>query len=166
MATTKSKEVEKAADTVVAEAGTTRDVAVDPEVFRRFLAAADESAASADADEVMLQIVTDILNATTVDDVLGGVGAIHARDYLNTPFTVTNVKFHKSTMAEAEGKFFAVLEGADRNGEKIAVTCGAHRVIAQIWKLADLDALPIDLRIEQAQHPTANGFYPMWLARA
>lgn len=138
----------------------------DDETLQRFLAAADEEVREIDSDEVTLQIISRILHAEDVDDILGGGSLTHARDMLNVPFALTGVRFNRSDMGGDGPAFYAVLEGADDNGEKVLVSCGARNVIAQAWKLRDIDALPIRVQIEESDRPTSNGFKVMWLAKA
>lgn len=138
----------------------------DSDVFRRFLAAADEGQLDANPDQVAIDIIAKILNAETTADVLGGGGATHARDYLDTPFTLTGLHFNESTFEGQGPNFYAILEGADENGERVAVTCGARNVIAQAWKLADMGSLPIAVVIKQSAKATSAGFHVMWLEAA
>lgn len=141
-------------------------VAVDSEVFQRFLAAADDDNLVDDPTNVTLDIIGKILGATSADEVLGREEATHARDMIDTPFALTGVKFNRSTFDGDGPAFYAVLSGASEDGENVAVTCGARNVIAQAWKLADLDALPIKVVIRQSAKPTAAGYHVMWLEAA
>lgn len=145
--------------------GTDLDV-IDNETFQRFLSAADAEVTELDADAVSMQIIGRILQATSVDDVLGGAGAIHARDYLNTPFALTGVRFNRSDIAGDGPGFYALLEGADADGVPVVITCGARNVIAQAWKLRDMDALPLRVQIAESERPTAAGYKVMWLEKA
>lgn len=138
----------------------------DSEVFQRFLAAADEGSLDQNADQVAIDIIARILEAKDATEVLEGSGATHARDYLDTPFALTDVRFNKSSFDGEGPAFYALLSGADGDGEKLSITCGAKNVIAQAWKLKDLDALPMQVVIRQAPKPTANGFHVMWLEAA
>lgn len=138
----------------------------DRETFERFLAAAETDAAEVDPDEISMQIIGRILAATTVDDVLGGAGALHARDYLSTPFTLLGVRFNRSGFGGDGPAFYALLEGADNAGEAVVITCGARNVIAQAWKLRDLGALPLRVQIRESERETAAGYKVMWLDRA
>lgn len=138
----------------------------ESEVFQRFLAAADEGQFEQDPAQITIDIIARILDATSVADVLGTSSATHARDYLNTPFVLTGVRFNKSTFEDGGPSFYALLEGADDNGEKQVITCGARNVIAQAWKLNDMDALPLRVEIKQSSKPTADGFHVMWLEAA
>lgn len=138
----------------------------DSDVFKRFLAAAEQGELDVNADQVAIDIIARILDAKTVDDVLEGGGATHARDYLDKPFALTDVRFNKSSFDGEGPRFYALLEGADANGERVTITCGAKNVIAQAWKLKDLDALPMQVELKQSAKPTAAGFHVMWLEKA
>lgn len=138
----------------------------DTEVFQRFLAAADAEVAEINPDQVAIDVIARILNAKSVDDVLSGSGVTHARDYLDRPFMLSDVTFQRSDFDTFGPAFYAVLRGADPNGEVVSITCGARNVIAQAWKLADMEALPLSVVIKQAERTTAAGYKIMWLERA
>lgn len=138
----------------------------DSAVFQRFLAAADEGQFEQNPEQITIDIIARILNASTVEDVLGTSSATHARDYLDTPFHLLGVRFNQSTYEDAGPDFYALLDAADRDGEKVAISCGARNVIAQAWKLADMGALPIDVQLRQSTKPTSAGFHVMWLEAA
>lgn len=138
----------------------------DSEVFQRFLAAAEDGDLEQNADQVAIDIIARILKADSVEDVLGGGQATHARDFLDTPFTLTGVRFNKSTFDGQGPTFYALLSGANGDGEPVTITCGAKNVIAQAWKLNDMGALPLAVELKQSQKPTAAGFHVMWLEAA
>lgn len=135
----------------------------DLEVFKRFLAAADDGNFDTDPEAVTMEIVGRILAADTVEGVLKRADATHARDYLDKPFMLGEVRFNKGDFEDSGTNFYAVLSGADPDGEKVVVTCGAKSVIAQAWKLADMGALPLGVVIKEAKRQTAAGYKPMWL---
>lgn len=137
----------------------------DRATLERFLASAETDAETMGADAVTLEVITRILRAETIDDVLDGGGAIHARDVLNVPFTLASVRFNRSTFEGGGPRFYALLNVNDRQGDSHVITCGASKVIAQAWRLRDLDAFPIDLVIKQSERETAAGFKIMWLER-
>lgn len=139
---------------------------VERSTFERFLAAADNDQSIATPDEIALDIIKRILDAQSVDDVLGGAGAIHSRDYLRKPFKLTDVRFNESSFEGDGPSFYGLLEGADPDGVKVVITCGARNVIAQAWKLKDMGALPVDVELAEASRETAAGFRPMWLEKA
>lgn len=138
----------------------------DDEVFTRFLAAADEGSLDANADQTSIDIIARILRATTPADVLGREDVLHARDFLDVPFTLLGVKFNRSEYDGSGPTFYALLDGANGDGEPLKITCGAKNVIAQAWKLLDLEALPIKVILKQSAKATSAGFHVMWLEAA
>lgn len=137
----------------------------DQATFERFLAAAEDDLAETNPDEVTLDIIKRILRSADVDEVLEGASATHAEDMLGVPFALTDVRFNRSSFDGAGPAFYALLTGADAQGEKVTITCGARNVIAQAWKLKDMGALPVLVEIQQSERPTAAGYKPMWLAK-
>jgi len=135
----------------------------DALVFERFLAAAEGGELDVDADDVTLDIVRRILSASSAAEVLDRVEPIHARDYLDRPFALKSVKFNESDFDSDAGKFYAVMDGFDDGGDPITVLCGAKQVIAQAWRLQDLDALPIKVKIMESTRTTKSGYKVMWL---
>jgi hypothetical protein len=107
-----------------------------------------------------------ILDATSVEDVLEGGGAVHARDMIGRPFALTDVRFNRSDYEATGPAFYAILSGADENGEKVTISCGARKVLAQAWKLKDMGALPVAVELTESERPTSNGFKVMWLEKA
>lgn len=138
----------------------------DSEVFTRFLAAADEGSLDASADQTSIDIIARILQATDAAAVLGREDVLHARDFLDRPFTLLGVKFNRSEYDGAGPRFYALLDGANGDGEPVKITCGAKNVIAQAWKLLDLGALPIKVVLKQSAKPTAAGFHVIWMEAA
>lgn len=138
----------------------------DDEVFTRFLAAADEGSLDASADQTSIDIIARILKATTAADVLGREDVIHARDIADEPFTLLGVKFNRSEFDGAGPQFYALLDATNADGEALKITCGAKNVIAQVWRLADLGALPCDVVLKESSKPTAAGYKVMWLEAA
>lgn len=136
------------------------------ETFQRFLRAAEEGQLEQNPDQVAIDVIAKILSADTIEGVFGGGGTIHARDYLDTPFKLLGLHFNESTFDGEGPNFYALLDAVNADGEKVAITCGAKNVIAQAWKLADMNALPMDIIIKQSAKATASGFHIMWLEQA
>jgi hypothetical protein len=134
--------------------------------FQRFLRAADDGQLTQNPEQVAIDVIAKILSADTIEGVFGGAGTIHARDYLDTPFKLLGLHFNESTYDSAGPNFYALLEGVSVDGETLAITCGAKNVIAQAWKLGDMNALPMNVVIKQSAKATASGFYIMWLEQA
>lgn len=134
--------------------------------YDKFIAYLSEQANNApDGSEINDKI----FSATTVDDVLGGVAgeAIHAEDIIGVPLLITAVRFNASDVMNANAlPAYAVMETVTTSGESKVVTCGATTVMAQLYKLIVLSALPQPVFIRRSAKPTRNGFYPMHLEGA
>lgn len=116
-------------------------------------------------EEAMLDILRRTAAATTVDEVLGQQEATHARDVIGVPLTFRGYKVLESTKQGSGPDFYYVADCVTSDGEELAVTCGAARVMLQLYKLQELDALPLTLVIRELDHDTAGGNRPMWLER-
>jgi hypothetical protein len=136
---------------------------VTSEHMARFLEAAKGDVEERDPAAVAMEIISRIVNADSIADVFEQSGATHARDYLDTPFTLLDVKFNESTVGTEGPAFYALLSGVNPDGEPVTITCGASQVLAQAWKLRDLGALPIDVILVESGKPTKAGFRVMWL---
>ncbi len=151
----------------------TTDVAVSGEEIslgELFAALAGDALApvTQTAEEAQHAIAKRYLEAETVDEVLGTRTALHARDVLDVPIELRNVRFLRSAFdSEAGPGVFAVLDiTIVETGEATAVTCGSVNVMAQAAKLRDLEALPVTVKIVESDRQTEAGFRPMWLEAA
>ena len=166
MTKTNEPTAKTAGDNVPAKASAQTLDVLDSEVFQRFLSAAETDAVELDPEHVSIDIIGRILKATTVEDVLGGTSATHARDFLDVPFALVGVRFNRSDFGDTGPSFYALLEGADADGVPVTVTCGARNVIAQAWKLREMGALPVKVVLKESDRTTRAGFKVMWLEGA
>lgn len=136
-----------------------------PSDFERMLETS-RSQALEDPEQVSRTIAERILSAGSVEEVLTPGEARHARELLDTPVTVHAVHFNQSDFEDGIG-FYAVVDVTDtESGDTFAVTCGGRNVMAQLYQLARLNALPCDVRFTQARKPTRAGYWPLWLVKA
>ena len=133
-------------------------------ILAEFLASAKGSVVQ-DPEQAMMDILRRTAAATTVDEVLGQTEATHARDVIGVPLTFRDFRVQESTYGGSGPDFYYLAECVNRDGEEVVVTCGAPRVMLQLWKLREMEALPLELVIAELDHETANGFRPMWLER-
>lgn len=110
-------------------------------------------------------IAREILNAENADDVLGGGDVVHAKDILNQPITIHGGKFVRSDYEEGAGVYVVADVTSHNTGNRVKVTMGATNVVAQIYRLAELGAFPVECKIIEASRPTADGFRPQRLVR-
>ena len=116
-----------------------------------------------DPEAVARAIAQDILTAPTIDEVFARRELTHARDVLGEPLTVLGVRWMQGDYDTAGPGFYAVMEAANHDGEKVQVSCGARNVMAQLWRLNELGAFPIQVAIVESGRTTAAGYKPMIL---
>lgn len=99
-----------------------------------------------DPAEMARKIALRDLNATSVDDLLGGGGDVTGlRNYLNKPFLLENVEWQVSDIDGDGLPFYAVLHVVTLEGETKVLTTGAVSVVR---KVAVMDA---------------RGWFPQWV---
>jgi len=123
--------------------------------------------AVADAKETAQRIALRDLNATSLDELLGGSSdVISGRDYVNKPFTLTGVEWQQSDIVGGEGlPFYAVCHIATIDGEAKVLTTGAASIVRKVAKMAAEGWLPAKVKIVKAAK-TEAGYEPLDLALA
>lgn len=114
-------------------------------------------------EDAAIQIIQQVLDARTPEEVLAPIEAVHARDVLDQPMQLLGVRWLRSDY-DVGTPFYAIMDVASiATGEKVAVTCGAQRVMAQLFRLAQLGAFPRNVILRQSTRPTSSGYYPLRL---
>lgn len=134
--------------------------------LQRFLTMTDAEVNDLDPEDASVAIIAEVLAADTLDDLIGSRDTVSSKNYVGVPFTLTAVKFQRSTLDGEGPGFYAVLSGADADGQKVVITSGARQIMAQAWKMRDKGWLPADVQVGQSARPSAAGFFPQWLERA
>lgn len=134
------------------------------EVVRRFLSVATDQP-PLDPRDAMLDMITRVLAAESPEDVLEGSAAVHAEDVLGDVLTIVGVRWNESDIADGMG-FYALIDCTNADGDPFVVTCGSVMVMAQLFRLNELGALPGRFVIEQAAKATRSGYKPMSLRGA
>lgn len=117
------------------------------------------------AEAAVADIIAQVLDAKSVDDVLSDMELPGLADNLDRPFILHGGKVNRSSF-EAGAPFYFVLdvEWLDTHTRQL-VTTGAQTVIAQIVRLIELDAFPCTMKAKYAtKEPTKNGYRPYRLA--
>lgn len=141
-------------------------------VARRELDAVEEALQDAGLDRyedpqlVAREIVSRILEAETPEQVFSQGAAVHASDILGRPFTARSLRFNRSTFKEGSTVYALIDAEFLDDGSRGVVSCGSRNVMAQLYRLQELKALPANVKIVEADTPTEQGFKPMWLAQA
>lgn len=117
-----------------------------------------------DPAEIARAIMERILTADTPEAVLEQSGTTSARDVLEVPLELTDARFMRSGFDEGPGAY-ALLTMVNADGEQLTVTCGGRNVLAQVFRLKQLAALPRRVKFVEAGQ-TAQGYRPLWLNAA
>lgn len=118
-----------------------------------------------DPEEIERQIIGQILSAETVDEVLASGTTTPARDILERPIVMGDVKFLNSEY-EQGAPFFAVIDAVDvQTGERLPVSCGGKKVLAQLLKCKSHGWFPQKVVFRQSARPTKAGYFPLRLEK-
>lgn len=124
-----------------------------------------ELAVVEDAEDAQRQIVQRILSAESADEVLAAQETTPARELIDQPLQLEAVRWIRSNLPDQQGigvfALVAAIHGA--TGDRHLITTGALQIMAQLLKLNQLGAFPVNAVIRQKDQPTAAGFRPMWL---
>ena len=125
----------------------------------------DEAPEFVDPEQASRDIVMQILAAPDEAGVFDIAGTTAVEDILDRPIQINGAKAMRSAY-DAGATMYLLLDAADlETGEQLKVTCGARNVMAQLYRLVQLHALPVRGRICRTDRPTAAGYYPLWLRR-
>lgn len=146
-------------------ADTDDDVATGEVVLYPAVEAAlfDGALVDEDPNRAAREIVQSILDAESADEVLAETEVTHARDMLDEAFVALGVHFHSSDFAGEGSGVYAVIDGATKDGDKLTITCGARNVVAQLYRLATLNAFPRPVMIVERGRPKDGKAAPMRL---
>ena len=113
-------------------------------------------------EEISAAIVADILKSASVEEVFAQQETTHAEDVLGERLLMQDVKWLGSDVDNGPG-FYALIRAVDDDGVIQLVTCGARNVMAQLFRLQELNALPIYAAIVENDRKTASGYNVMRL---
>jgi hypothetical protein len=147
MAGTDSKEVEKVHEPEILPANEKHGPAAvaRPSEFDRFLT--DKMSADGDPETDPLErIVKQVLSAESADAVLTPVEVMQGRDIIGVPIIVVGFQLNKSDF-DAGSPFYASMECLmPPEAVPQVVNCGHKKVLAQLVRLQELDAFPVNVQ--------------------
>ncbi len=119
--------------------------------------------ASTDAVSTYRDIVSQVLSAQSVFDVLMPPNVLSARDQVGKPFALVGVRFQESAY-DAGSPIYASMDvvwpGETRRD---VIHCGHQQMIAQLLKLNEFNEFPQLVIIEQSAQPNRFGNYMLRL---
>lgn len=117
-----------------------------------------------DPEDAALAIVQRILASETPEDVLNVQGTEDVDSVLGQTFVIQSLEWLKSAYEEGSPVFALIRLFLTRDGSERLITCGGRNVVAQLARLAQLDAIDgRPLKLLRNERPTSNGYYPLWL---
>lgn len=134
-------------------------------VQQQLYATMEEAAASMVQEGATAEsIALDILNADSIDDILGKT-VIGLQDIIGTPFTIHSGRLNKSDFTDGLPAY-VVMDVEFDDGTKGVVTSGAMSVVAQVIAMHKGGYLPYRVSSRKPNKPTADGYYPISLCPA
>lgn len=125
---------------------------------------AGKSSVVVDPQQAQIEILRRILASDSIADVLEQTEAIHAKDVLGEALLIVGTRFQESDFGEAGPDFYMLIDCTTGDGEPFSITCGAVNVMAQLFRLGQLDAFPMLASLVETEKTTKAGYKPMWLA--
>ena len=138
------------------------DVATLPKAVREFVTEA-YTAVDADDNVTQLAILDSILNADTVETILGDADVSSLGDHVNRELWLHAYRWNPSDKADGIGVFMSIEASNDKDGDRFIVNSGSLTIMAQVFALAKADKLPVQVTVTKKDTPTKNGYYPMRL---
>lgn len=116
-----------------------------------------------DPATVQQRIVDQVLSAETEDEVFALGGSTAARDLVNVPLVLKDVRVLASQI-EGAGPVYVLLQTYDENGQQLLVNTGAPRVMAQAWRAKQLGLLPKRVQVVEVAKAKPGQSAPLGLA--
>lgn len=118
---------------------------------------------STDPEAIQREIMEQIWNASSDEELLLVGQATPWQDLLGVPVEVTHFTWRKSQYDQGAKVFFVVQATRLDDGEKLVLTTSGKNVIMALANIARRDAFPFRGMLQKAEKPTANGYHPLWL---
>lgn len=118
---------------------------------------------STDPEAIQREIMEQIWNATSDEELLLVGKATPWQDLLGVPVEIRGFRWSKSQYDQGAKVFFVVQAIRLDNGEPVVLTTGGKNVIMALANIAKRDAFPFVGALQEAEKPTAAGFKPLWL---
>lgn len=103
-----------------------------------------------DSTAITRSIMERALRADTVEDIFAEEGTIATKDYVGIPIQVNGVKLNEGEL-EGEPSVYMLVEALNLNtGEVVILNTGAPNIMAKLYRLHQLEKLPIKVAVKEA----------------
>jgi hypothetical protein len=114
-----------------------------------------------DSDAAYRQIIDQIMDARSAEEVLTPTEALDAEEVKNWKLKCKGFRLNRSEF-EAGAPFYASIQCVKADdGRDVIVNTGHQALIAQLMKLHSLDAFPCNIMFYEAGRANRNGGVPM-----
>lgn len=118
-----------------------------------------------DPELIRQRIESQLLSASSIEELLGEREVIQGKSHINKPFQLLSVEWRSSDY-EGDGlPFYAVAQITDYDGTMHTLSCGARSVVQKMAILSDRGWLPAWVKITEGK-ATEAGYKPLDLASA
>ena len=118
-----------------------------------------------DSAAAMDDIIRRVLASPTPDQVLAESLSVPVEDILNRPVQLTGVRIGH-TEYEDGWPFYALMDCVYGSPPQMhVVTCGAFKVMAQLYAFVQMGALPQVVMFKESDRVTRKGFKPIQMVR-
>jgi len=109
------------------------------------------------------RIVTQLLDAQTIDDLNAPWEGTSGRNLAGKRLSIRSVTQRSSTFEDGAGIFLVVDAVDAKTGEPAVFTTSALSVVIQLARVHQLGLFPVIAEVVVAERPTERGFYPYHL---
>lgn len=117
-------------------------------------------------DDVAGLIAQRILGAEDVDTVLGMFDSTPIQELLGIALEVLDVRFNASSFTEGPPVYAVIDATRLDDGSRLTATCGGRSVMSALYRIKQLDGLPIRIKVEEGRNSTPAGNKVLILKRA
>lgn len=121
---------------------------------------------STDPEAIQREIMEQIWNATSDEELMLVGQATPWQDLLGIPVEITGFRWSNSQYDQGARVFFIVQATRLDNGERVVLTTGGKNVIMALANIARRDAFPFVGVLQEAEKQTKAGYKPLWLVPA
>lgn len=118
---------------------------------------------STDPEAIAREIMEQIWNATTDEELVLVGQATPWQDLLGVPVEITSFTWRKSQYDQGAKVFFVIQATRLDDGERVVLTTSGKNVIMALANIARRDAFPFTGMLQRSEKPTAAGYHPLWL---
>lgn len=124
----------------------------------------EEARLHVDSDAAVMEDITaQIMNATTLDEILADSGLVESEEILGVPIQIWDFKVNESDYAQGLPFYLVIKCIRQDTMSDILVSCGSWKVVGQLLAMKQRGMLPAIVKLHRREKATRNGYHPMAL---